>query len=125
MFNNVLLKGNITRELELSYTTGNEPKAVLKFTVAFSEKYEKEGKPVEKSNFIPVTVWGKLAESCAKNLIKGQEIIVEGRLAYDHWEDENGSGHSRVYVVSNSVYFGRKPKEKQGENQQPPDDSAQ
>jgi single-strand DNA-binding protein len=113
--NHVIIRGNITRELDLSYTPTETPSAVLKFTIGFSEKYtDKAGKEIEKSNFVPVTIWKKQAEAAAANLVKGQEVIVEGRLAYDHWEDENHNGHSRLYVVASYLYYGRKPKSAAG-----------
>ena len=119
--NYAVIRGNLTRELDISYTPGG--KAVLKCTIGITEKFkgEKEGELKERSLFVPITIWDKLAESCQKNLVKGQEIIVQGKLSYDHWVDESGTSHNKVYVTANYVYFGRKPGTHQGANQPQPD----
>lgn len=36
----------------------------------------------EFTEFVRVSVWGKLGENCARYLVKGQRVHVEGRLEY-------------------------------------------
>lgn len=60
--NKVVLIGRLTRDPELKFTPGNGT-AVCTFTVAVDRKYKREGQP--SADFIPIVVWGKIAESTA------------------------------------------------------------
>ena len=60
----------------------------------------------EKTTFVNITVWGQQAETCKKYLAKGREIMVEGRLELDQWEDkETGKNRSKLYVVADRIQF--------------------
>lgn len=102
--NKVLLLGNLTRDPELRYTPNGQ--AVAGFTVAVNRRYKgPTGETVEKTDFIPVEVWRKQAESCKQYLTKGSPVYVEGRLQSDSWEAEDGSKRSKMKVVAHRVQF--------------------
>ena len=48
-------------------------------------------------------VWGKLAETCEKYLVKGKEIAIEGKLTYRTWNDKDGKSHNITEVVVNEL----------------------
>ncbi|MFH1239377.1 MAG: single-stranded DNA-binding protein, partial [bacterium] len=80
--NKVLLIGNLTKDPELRYTPNGQ--AVAGFTVAVNRRYKNAtGEMIEKTDFIPVEVWRKQAESCKQYLTKGSSVYVEGRLQSD------------------------------------------
>ena len=99
-FNKVNLIGNLTRDPELRHTP--QGKAVCDFTVAVNGI--PRGGDIEIADFIPVTVWEKSAEACAKHLKKASLVHVDGRLKQDRWE-KDGKKHSRLTVVASSVTF--------------------
>ena len=102
LLNIVVLRGNITAKPELSYTPKGTAKAI--FTLALNEKYkDNEGQPTEKAHFFHVTTWKKIAEACAEKLVKGQEVILQGKLCFDSWKDAEGVKKSRVYVNASTV----------------------
>ncbi|MBK1674729.1 single-stranded DNA-binding protein [Ectothiorhodospira shaposhnikovii] len=47
--------------------------------------YEEDG-----GFWLTVTTWGKLAEHCARVLLKGMRVRVEGKLREHSWESEEG-----------------------------------
>lgn len=65
--------------------------------------------------FIDVILFGKTAESCAQYLVKGQQVLVEGRLEQQRWEAEDGSKRSKHEIVAERVQFGMKPKGQDGQ----------
>ena len=108
--NHVALTGNISQDIEL-HTTGNDTSVTTIHLAVQSEYYRTSEEP--KPEFIPVTVWGKLAEACATNLIKGQRVKVEGRLQHRSYE-KDGKKRYVTEIIAEKVKFGAKPK-RQGE----------
>ena len=115
----VVLLGRLTKPVELKYLPSGT--AVCDLSVAVGEKRRtKDGDLSEKTHFFDVTVFGKQAESCNEYLVKGQEVLIDGKLVQDRWEDNDGKNRSRVKVNANFVHFGSKPKNaEQGEYSQP------
>ena len=75
--NKVILMGRLTKDPDVKYTqTG---KVVTQFTLAVDRPFtNQEGQ--READFIPVVIWGKIAELCGNSLTKGQRALVEGRL---------------------------------------------
>jgi single-strand DNA-binding protein len=63
------------------------------------------GQKREESCFVDVVVWKKQAEVCQKYLRKGSPLFVEGRLAFDSWEDKDGQRRNRLRVVAENFQF--------------------
>lgn len=101
----VTLTGRLTRDVELRTTPGGT--AVSDLRVAFTtSRKESTGEWVDHSNFVDVTVWGRTAEVCAEYLAKGRRIGVDGRLEFDEWEAQDGSGkRSKLKVVADNIAF--------------------
>jgi len=100
--NSVNMMGNLTRDPEMKYTPSG--KAVCTFAIANNRVYTKNAEKVTEVSYFDVDVWGQAAENCAKYLLKGSGIIVEGRLRQDRWE-KDGKAQSRVRITANAVHF--------------------
>jgi len=108
--NRVTLMGRLTREIELR-SIGTAGTKVASFGLALSEYYKNQaGEQVETAHFFEIVTWGKQAEVCAKYLVKGQRVILEGKLQHDRWESEDGAKKSRVKVRAERVHFLDTPK---------------
>lgn len=108
-----IILGNLTRDPEV--TTFPSGGTVAKFTVAVNKDYkDKSGQKVEKVAFIDVEVWnmgnGKMADIAAQYLKKGKQVLVEGDLEQQTWEDKNGGGKRSKIVVKCTTFqmVGRK-----------------
>ena len=84
--NKIIIKGRITKELELKYTQTSNT-AVVSFTVAVNRDFVKQGEE-RQTDFINCVAYGKTAEFVSKYFSKGQEILLTGRLQTRNWEDE-------------------------------------
>ncbi len=100
--NSVNIMGNLTRDPEMKYTPSG--KAVCSLSIANNRIYSKNNEKVTEVSYFDVEVWGVVAENCSKYLLKGQGIIVEGRLRQDRWE-KDGKTQSRVRITANSIHF--------------------
>lgn len=74
--NKVILLGRLTKDCNTKYTqTG---KCVTTFTLAVNRPTTKDGE--QQADFVPVVLWGKVAETVGNYVHKGQRLLVEGRL---------------------------------------------
>lgn len=104
-YNKVLLMGNLTRDVELRHTSGNQ--AVANIGLAVSRRYRSgDGELKEETTFVDCEAWGKTAETMSKYLQKGRPVFIEGRLKLDTWQDKNdGSNRSKMRVVIENFRF--------------------
>ena len=96
-FNRTILMGNLTRDVELTYTPSGT--AVADIGLAINERRkEKSGDYVDDVTFVDVTLWGRTAEVANEYLSKGSAVHIEGRLKLDSWETD-GQKRSKLRVV--------------------------
>ena len=110
--NKVFLLGNLTRDPDLRGLPSGQ--SVCELGIAVSRRYVNgSGQEVEDTCFVDVVVWGRAAANCKQYLVKGSQVMVEGRLQLDRWEDRNSGGQrSRLRVVAEQVQFmNRRPQQ--------------
>jgi len=105
MLNKVLLIGNLTRDVELRYTTSGG--AVSKFGLATNRKWKDKtsGETKEEVMFVDVSLFGRTAEVANQYLKKGSRVFIEGRLQLERWTDQNGNSRSKHSVVAENMQF--------------------
>ena len=100
MLNNLSYQGRLVRDPALRHTQNGV--AVVSFTVAWSEKY----KDKETKCFLDCDAWRNTAEFVSKYFSKGQEILVEGKIRTETWEDkETGAKRSSIKLGVDKVHF--------------------
>ena len=87
-YNKIILMGNLTRDPELRYTANGT--AVANFGLATNRRYKQGGELKEEVCFVDIVVFGKQAENCGEYLNKGKSVLIDGRLQYRRWENEDG-----------------------------------
>lgn len=102
--NNVTLIGRLTRDPEVRYTTGSDPMAVARFSVAINRGKDKNGND-KGADFPNVVVFGKQAENCERFLKKGRLIGIQGRIQTGKYTNKNGDTVYTTEVVANNVEF--------------------
>ena len=108
--NNTVLIGRLTRDPELRYIPVSG-RAVANFNLAVDKglsgdkRQELEAKGEPTADFIRITVWGNIAESCANYLAKGRLVGVQGRIQTGSYDDKDGNRRYTFEVVANSVEF--------------------
>ena len=116
MFNKTVLVGNLTRDVELRYAANGN--AIGNSAIAVSRKYtNNNGAQVEEVMFIDITFFGKIAEVANQYLRKGSKLLVEGRLKFDQWTDNNGQNRSKHSVVVENMEMLGSPQNQQQQQQ--------
>lgn len=95
MINLCVLTGNLGHDPEIRYSQQGEP--IANFSLAFHSGKEKTG-------WIKVTGFKRLAEICETYLHKGAKITVIGMLEYEKWES-NGENRSGYRLIANQIEF--------------------
>ena len=92
--NRVILKGNLTRDPEYKQIS---EKDLVTFRIAVNESI---GNGREETVYLDVDGWGRHA-AYAQNvsLLKGDRVIVDGRLRQRNWEDKNGVSRTSYSVL--------------------------
>ena len=111
--NDVKFVGRITAEPELKAI--NDTRNVINATVAVDDSYydSTNKKEVERTQWVPIKVYGPRADALSKNAPKGKLIYFEGKLVTDQWTDEaTQKKHSRMLVEVSEWQFAEPPKAK-------------
>jgi single-strand DNA-binding protein len=104
-FNRIIMIGNLTRDPD--YKQLNSGQGVCKLGIASNRQFKNRqtGGMSQEVCYIDVDVWGPQAETCKQYLQKGRPVLVEGRLRYDSWEDQQGQMRSKHTIVADRVIF--------------------
>lgn len=108
--NNIFFGGNLTSQPELkSLPSGTK---VCAFSLASNRKWkDNNGELREETEFGNCVLFGSQAEALAKYAVKGQSILVEGRIQTRSWEDKDtGKKLYRTEIAVARFHFGQKPK---------------
>ena len=116
MYQKIIIVGNLGRDPEMRYTPSGQP--VTNLSVATNRKWTSaDGAPGEETIWFRVTAWGKLGETCNQYLVKGQQVLVEGRLRPDPatggpriWTGNDGVARASYELTANTVKFLAKPR---------------
>ena len=96
MLNSVVLAGNLGGDPEVHFNSEGEP--IASFNLAFRASKQKTG-------WIRVTAFSKLAEITEKHLHKGAKIAVSGILDHSTWETNEGVKRNAIQMIANSIEF--------------------
>lgn len=100
--NKAILIGNLGADPEIRYTGGGV--AVANFNIAVTESYKKkDGEREEKTEWLKIVAFGKLAEICGEHLKKGSRVYLEGRIQTDKWEDKEGNTRYTTSIIANQM----------------------
>lgn len=109
-FNKVIIAGHLTRDPDVRYLPNGT--AVCDFSVAVNRKWYDQQSNITKEevSFVDLTVFGKQAENIQQYQSKGGNVLVEGRLKQETWNDkQTGQARSKLKVIAEGVtYLGSK-----------------
>lgn len=98
MVNSLVFQGRLTADVELKKTQSGI--SHTEFTIAWSEMY----KEIETRCFLRCKAWRQTAEFIAKYFKKGSQILIEGRMVTEEWENEEGK-LSRIICEIEKAHF--------------------
>lgn len=112
--NKIILKGRITKELELKELDND--RKVVNFNIAVRRDYKNENKEYE-SDFFNCSAFGNTANFLVNYFKKGQDLLLIGHLQNNQWETESGEKRTAINVIVESVEFcGNKQENNKTEN---------
>ena len=106
--NHVAIQGRLVRDPELRRT--NNGNAVCSFTLAVDNPGKDSG-----ASFIDCVAWEKTGEFVSNYFMKGNAIIVEGRIASRQYETKDGQKRTVTEVVVSQAHFCEKKQETKSE----------
>jgi single-strand DNA-binding protein len=102
MKNKVQLIGNLGQNPDIKNI--GEDKRVAHLSVATNETYRNsKGEKVTDTQWHNVVAWGKLADIAEKLLVKGTEVVVEGKLISRSYVDKQGVKRYITEVQANEL----------------------
>lgn len=90
MTNSVVIIGRLARDPELRKTSNDL--SICKMTVAVESGFGDK----QRTDFVPVTAWGKTAEFCDRFMRKGRLVSVEGSIQTGSYTKQDGT---KVYTM--------------------------
>lgn len=100
--NKVFLIGNLTRDPELTETSGGV--SVCRFAIAVNRNYSgSDGE--RKTDFFNVTAWRNFGEMIYRNAKKGNKVAVIGSIELRNYEDSQGNKRTSVDIIAQDIEF--------------------
>jgi single-strand DNA-binding protein len=94
--NSITIAGRLVRDPELAQTKNG--KTMCKFSIA-------SNKGNDIVAFFNVVTWDKTASNCGQYLKKGSQVIINGRMDQNKYQDKNGQNRTSFFISANNVQF--------------------
>ena len=103
--NYVCLSGRLTRDPEQRFTSKGQ--GVTSFDIAVNRRYKDtvSGEWKDNTVFVPISVWGPMADRCKDKLRKGSPVLVEGNLVSSEYADKSGQKRKIMRVNARHIQF--------------------
>ena len=100
--NRVILMGRLTADPETRYTQNNI--SVSRFSLAINRPGKQhEGQPT--ADFFDIVAWRATSDFVGKYFKKGMQVLIEGYLRNNSWQDQQGNKRTKTEVHVDNVYF--------------------
>ena len=103
--NNVVLIGNLCRDNDVRYSTGENATAILRNTIAVQRKFKNKETGQYDSDFISIQAFGKSAEFINQYFSKGSKIAITGEIRTGSYTNKDGVKVYTTDVVVNNAEF--------------------
>lgn len=98
--NKVFLIGNMTKDPEVKYTTGEKPTAVCGFSIAVNSGYGDK----KRTDYPTIVCFGKTAENLDRYTAKGSKVAISGKIQTGSYE-KDGQKIYTTEVIADQVEF--------------------
>ena len=100
--NKVILVGNLGRDPEVRFMPNGE--AVCNFSIATTDSWkDKSGQKQERTEWLNIVMYRKLAEIAGEYLKKGRPVYVEGRLQTRKWQTKEGQDRYTTEIIADQM----------------------
>ena len=94
--NKVILMGRLTRDPNISYSSGERQTTVARYTLAVDRRRARNNNDEQSADFISCVAFGRSGEFAEKYLHQGTKIVVTGRIQTGSYTNKDGQ---RVYTT--------------------------
>lgn len=103
---------SLKNKVQLIGNLGNDPEMVIlengnklaKFSIATNETYKNtDGEKVTDTQWHNIVAWGKTAEIVENYLVKGKEVVIEGKLISRSYETKEGEKRYITEIKCNEL----------------------
>ena len=99
----ITILGNTGRDVELRYTP--QGTAIANFSVASNTVRRRGNEQQKTTDWFNVSAFGKQAETLAKYLTKGSQVLVRGKLTFSPWLSREGEPRVNADVLLQDFEF--------------------
>lgn len=103
MYQQITVVGNVGRDPELRYTP--QGFAVCDFSVAVNRRTGTGPEATDETTWFRITCWRQLAETVAKYVKKGRQVLVVGEIAVSAYTDKQGEAAATLELTARTVKF--------------------
>ncbi len=108
-YNKAILIGRLGADCQTAVSANHNP--VVKFSMVTSEIFKnKSGEKQENATWHNIVIFGKLATSLERFLLKGTQILMEGRIENKSYEQEGVMKYYSSIICSKLVLLSSEPK---------------
>lgn len=77
---------------------------VCKISIAVGEQWKgQDGQRQERTTWVPVVAFGKLAEIMGQYLKKGQQVFIAGKFTVRKWQAQDGSDRYTTEIIASDM----------------------
>lgn len=107
--NKVQLIGYLGNDPEFKLTQSGIK--ILKFSLATSEHYSKDGEKTENTTWHNVVLFGNIAETLSNYLTKGKQVYIEGKIDNSEYIDKDGIKRYKTEIIALNMFMLGKAKD--------------
>ena len=101
-FNKVILIGNVGKDPEVRHLPSGG--AVANFSLATSDRArDKSGNWIDQTEWHAIVCWGSNADVAERFIRKGTQIMVEWKIRYRKWQDQNQQTRYTTEIVADNI----------------------
>lgn len=100
--NQCFIVGRLVRSPENRQTPNGV--SVTTFSVAVNRRFNRE-----QTDYLNIVTWRTLADNCARNLVKGQQVAIRGEIQTRSYDGKDGVKRYITEIVADEVEFLAKP----------------
>ena len=94
--------GRLGKDVDMRYTS--DGKAIANLTIACGESWkDKQGNKQEKTEWVRISAFGKLAEIMGQYLKKGAQVYISGRMQTRKWQDKDGQDRYTTEIIADQL----------------------
>lgn len=101
--NKCIFIGNLGADPETRYTPSGVAVTNIRIAVSETWKDRQSGEQQERTEWVRVVGFNRLAEIMGEYLQKGSQVYVDGRMQTNKWQDQQGNDRFTTEIIANDM----------------------